>query len=91
MGAVRKISIALTEELAADVDRAVESGHYASTSEVIRDALRAWSLERERRIAEIRQLIAEADASGPTIEGNFDPEDIIRRGLERLAAERSAR
>jgi antitoxin ParD1/3/4 len=89
MGAVRKISIALTEQLAADVDRAVESGQYASTSEVIRDALRAWSQDRERRIAELRRLISEADASGPPIEGNFDYEDIIRRGRERLAPERS--
>ncbi len=90
MGAVRKISIALTEELAADVERAVESGDYASSSEVIREALRAWRDDRALKIAELRRLVEEGLASGPAIEGNFDPDDIARRGRARLAAMRSA-
>ena len=88
MGAVRKISIALTEELAADVERAVESGDYASSSEVIREALRAWRDERALRIAELRRLVEEGLASGPVKPVNdawFD--DIIRRGKARLADE----
>ena len=42
MAAVEKLSIALTSELTADIRQAVSTGEYASTSEVIRDALRAW-------------------------------------------------
>ena len=67
MSAIRKISIALTEELASEVENAVASGDYASTSEVIRAALRDWKTERARREAEIagvRRLWQEGLASG---------------------------
>ena len=40
MSAVEKLSIALTPEQATLVRQVVESGEYASSSEVIRDALR---------------------------------------------------
>ncbi len=87
MGAIRKISIALTEEMAVSVDQAVASGDYATTSEVIRDALRLW---KGRRLAEdaatLSRLWEEGLASGPPAAGNFDPDDIARRGRERLAA-----
>jgi antitoxin ParD1/3/4 len=89
MGAVRKISIALTEELAADVERAVESGDYASSSEVIRDALRAWRDDRAVKLAELRRLVEEGLASGapqPVSDDWF--EDIVRRGKARLAEQR---
>lgn len=69
MGKVEKISVALTDELLASVQGAVQSGDYASSSEVIRDALRQWKTRRareEQAAAALRQLIAEADASGPS-------------------------
>ena len=93
MGAVQKISIALTPELAAEVEAAVQSGDYASTSEVIRAALRGWKKrrdEREAAIARLQEMLEEADRSGPSIP--YSPElfdDIKRRGLERLAARKS--
>jgi antitoxin ParD1/3/4 len=37
---VEKVSIALTPEMAAVVRQAVESGEYASNSEIVREALR---------------------------------------------------
>mgnify|MGYP001604329124 FL=1 len=40
MSTVEKLSIALTPEMAKEVRTAVDSGEYASSSEVIRDALR---------------------------------------------------
>ncbi|MFI3197560.1 MAG: type II toxin-antitoxin system ParD family antitoxin [Methylococcaceae bacterium] len=40
MASVEKISIALTKDMASVVRQAVDSGEYASNSEVIRDALR---------------------------------------------------
>ena len=43
---VEKLSIALPPEMAALVREAVEGGEYASSSEVIRDALRAWKRKR---------------------------------------------
>ncbi len=87
MGVIRKISIALTEEMAGSVDEAVASGDYATTSEVIRDALRLWKGQRLLGdAAALRRLWEEGVASGATVTGNFDPDDIARRGRERLAA-----
>ena len=89
MGAIRKISIALTEEMAVSVDQAVASGDYATTSEVIREALRLWKGQRlTSNTAALRRLWEEGVASGPAVAGNFDPEDIARRGRERLATAR---
>lgn len=92
MGAAQKLSIALTEELARDVEAAVASGDYSTASEVVRDALRAWKRERGDRDAAIRRLKAlwdEGVASGePEPMPDDWAEEIIRRGHERLAAER---
>jgi len=94
MGAVRKLSIALTEELASEVDDAVSTGDYASTSEVIRDALRLWRRNRDADRAEtvrLRRLWEEGLASGEPQEVTEEWfEDIKRRGMARLAAQRDA-
>ena len=86
MSKVEKISVALTPELATVVRDAVSSGDYASTSEVMREALRAWREAREEKAAiiKVRALIAEAQASGYT-DGPPDFEAIKARGRERLA------
>ena len=39
---VRKISIALPEQMVKDIRYAVDSGQYASASEVVREAVREW-------------------------------------------------
>jgi antitoxin ParD1/3/4 len=39
---VQKISIALPKEMVDDIRYAVDSGQYATTSEVIREAVREW-------------------------------------------------
>ncbi len=46
MANAEKLSIALTPELAKLVREAVGSGDYASSSEVIREALRDWKTKR---------------------------------------------
>ncbi|MHB8596693.1 MAG: type II toxin-antitoxin system ParD family antitoxin [Ktedonobacteraceae bacterium] len=69
MPGVEKISIALTPDLAAAVQEAVESGGYASTSEVIREALRDWREKRrlhEQQINEMSKLWDEGIQSGPS-------------------------
>jgi antitoxin ParD1/3/4 len=63
MAVVEKISIALPPEMAAIVRRAVETGEYASNSEVVREALREWTYQRELRqrgLDELRRLRNEA-------------------------------
>lgn len=60
---VEKISIALPPEMAALVRQAVEAGEYASSSEVIRDALRDWNqkrLLRQQGVDELRQVWLQA-------------------------------
>jgi len=87
MAAVKKLSIALTPEFVADIDEAVATGEFASTSEVIRDALRAWKRAREVQsvaVEELRALWRDGIASGDG--GELDVADIKRRGRERLAA-----
>ena len=92
MPTVEKLSIALTPEFAADIRQAVATGEYASTSEVIRDALRAWKqMRQDRAIAtdELRTLWRDGVGSGEA--EPLDGETIKRRGRERLAAMRNAK
>ena len=82
MTKVQKISIALTDDLASDVQAAVASGEFATTSEVMRDALRLWRRERQERatfVAELRTAWADGLASG---EGR----EITRGDLEAIKA-----
>ena len=56
MPTVEKISIALPAEMANMVRQAVETGEYASSSEVVRDALRDWNRRREARQEGLKAL-----------------------------------
>jgi len=95
MGAVRKkLSIAITQEQAREIETAVASGDYSTTSEVVRDALRAWKRERTDRDAAIRRLQQLWDEGLASGEPQPMPDDwadqVIARGHARLAAERKA-
>ena len=66
---VEKVSVALTPEMAMVVRQAVESGEYASNSEIVREALRDWKQKRalqQEEINEIRRLWQEGLNSGPS-------------------------
>jgi len=67
--ATEKITIALTPELAGFVRQFVESGEYASTSAVVRAAVREWKERRELlgyTAEELRGLVREGIDSGPS-------------------------
>ena len=67
MTTTEKISIALPAEMVCVIRGAVATGEYASSSEVIRDALRDWTYKRKSRqqgVAELRQLWQEALQDG---------------------------
>ena len=49
MSKVEKVSVALTPELLESIRYAVDSGDYASSSEVVREAVRDWVGKREER------------------------------------------
>ena len=53
-------------EMAAKLRAAVESGEYATTSEIVREALRDWEGYQERRqlaLAKLRALVKEGEES----------------------------
>ena len=75
MANVEKISVSMTPKQADLVRAAVESGAYASGSEVIREAMRDWTAKWETRkgdIDRLRQLWDEGKASGPAVAVDFD-------------------
>ena len=85
MANVEKLSIALTPDMATLVRQAVESGDYASASEVIRDALRDWKLKRafdREMVEELRRLWQEGIDGGPA--EPLDMEAIKREARARL-------
>lgn len=56
MANVEKLSIALTPEMARLVRGAVESGEYASNSDVVLEALREWEKRRALRQDDVEEL-----------------------------------
>ncbi|KQP51421.1 MULTISPECIES: type II toxin-antitoxin system ParD family antitoxin [unclassified Methylobacterium] len=84
MADLERLTITLPPEMASVVRGAVASGDYASTSEVVRTALRDWKMKRSLQIAELDALKADIEAgladvaAGRT--GSFDIGDIVERG-----------
>lgn len=82
---VEKISIALPSEMISGIRAAVESGEYATTSEVVRDALRDWRQKRRLEgleVNELRSLLNEGAVSGPS----RDAETVFTRLRAKYAA-----
>jgi antitoxin ParD1/3/4 len=89
MANVEKISIALPADMATLVRKAVETGDYASSSEVIREALREWKARRAARseaVSELRRLWEEGIDSGRS--AALDMAAIKKRGRQRLQMSR---
>lgn len=77
MATVEKVSIALTRDMRALVRQVVESGEYASGSEVVREALRDWKAKRAlraRQIEDLRRLWQEGIESGS---GRFESMEAL--------------
>jgi antitoxin ParD1/3/4 len=82
---IQKVSVALTGEQLAALKAAVETGEYATTSEIVREAIRDWQFKRELRqedIRRLRQLWEEGKASGPA--EPFDVERTLAAARARL-------
>ena len=85
MSNIDKISVAITSEQHAKIRAAVDRGDYATTSEVIRTALREWELKEELRRLEgerIGRLWDEGIASGPAVDGPFTMERLRAKYAE---------
>ena len=88
MATAEKISIALPPEMVHLVRGAVATGEYASSSEVIRDALRDWTYKRNLRqqgVTELRRVWQEAmNDKTPSISSG-DVLDRLERKYQALA------
>lgn len=90
MTTIERLTVTMPAEMAATLKRAVDSGEYASASEVIREALRDWSFKRQLMLDELSALKQDIDkgladiAAGRTKE--FDAGRIAERGRKLLAA-----
>lgn len=85
---MRTLTVSLTPKQADRLKAAVDSGSYASNSEIVRDALRLWEQREDIRSLEIEQLkraYAEGKASGEPVE--IDPDAFLKE----LKAERAGR
>jgi len=88
MSTIERITITLTAEMAQTVRGAVQAGEYASSSEIVREALRDWRHKRalqaqalgERR-ARVQEGLADIEAGRLR---DFDAERIIQKGEGQL-------
>ena len=72
---VRTMTISLSPQQASVIEAAVETGAYASNSEVLRDALRLWEQREQVKQLELARLKREYEAgiaSGPGREVTAD-------------------
>lgn len=92
MSNVERLTITLTADMAHAVRGVVDSGSYASASEVIREALRDWQHKRQMQARQLLDLQADVRAGLDDIAAgrvsDFDAEEIIEHGRAR-SAERS--
>jgi len=91
MGKLERITVTMPEEMAAKLREAVESGKYATTSEIVREALRGWNEHQERQQAaleKLRELIDEG-LQGPGLPAEEVFADL-RAYVARLVAEHDA-
>lgn len=58
-----KLSITLPEDMVSLIKQRVASGSHASTSEVLRDAMRSWIRDEEKHTA-LMAALDEGEASG---------------------------
>ena len=89
MTEIERMTITMPAEMAAVVKSAVEAGDYASTSEVVRAALRDWKMKRALQLEELAALKADIDAGLADVAAgrvkDFDTDKIIARGRKLLA------
>ena len=89
MSNVSKVSIAVTPQQAELLRDAVESGAYASSSEIVREAMRDWSAKwatRKNDIQHLRELWAQGKASGTPRAVDF--EATHEKARQKLSAAR---
>jgi len=94
MAEIERMTITLPAEMAGAVKEAVDGGDYASSSEVVREALRDWKMKRAVQAQEFLALKAEIDKGIEDLAAGrvrgFDAARIVERGREILAGRRKS-
>jgi antitoxin ParD1/3/4 len=89
MAEIERLTITLPADMAATVKGAVEDGDYASTSEVVREALRDWKTKHAVQLQELAALKADIDKGLADVAAgrvkDFDSKKIVERGRKLLA------
>ena len=91
---IERLTITLPADMATTLKAAVASGDYATTSEVVREALRDWKHKKalqSQALEELRRDIDEGIAdmeAGRVVDFNLD--EILTLGRQRLAEIKSA-
>ena len=89
MSDIERLTITLPTDMAALLKGAVSDGDYASTSEVVREAIRDWKMKRTLQMQAFAGLKADIDkgladiAAGRT--KRFNKDHIIKQGRKRSA------
>ncbi|GBQ25590.1 transcriptional regulator [Gluconacetobacter sacchari DSM 12717] len=88
MSTIERMTITVPSEMAAILRQSVDGGEYASTSEVVREALREWMRRRDtdrRDLDTLREAIRLGDESGSSI-----PAETVFAELRDVIARRRA-
>lgn len=89
MAEIERLTIVVTEPMAVKIRAAIAAGDYASTSEVVRDAMRLWSDRREFRRDELDVLRHAWDAGKASgTAGPLDMKSILQEARGEAGDER---
>jgi antitoxin ParD1/3/4 len=83
---VQKVSIALTGEQIGALKAAIETGEYATTSEIVREAIRDWQFKRALRQEDLKRLRQLWDQGKTSAATPVDFEAARQEARQRLAA-----
>ena len=90
MSDIERLTVTLPAEMTMVIRDAVATGDYASTSEVVREAVRDWKMKRALQLQELAALKADIDKGLADVAAGrvkkFDAARIIERGKKLLAA-----
>jgi antitoxin ParD1/3/4 len=89
MSEIERLTITLPAQMATDLKNVVAAGEYASTSEIVREALRDWKTKHAIHIQELEALKADIDKGLADVAAGrvkkFDAAHVIERGRKLLA------
>ena len=90
MSKLERITVTMPAEMAAKLRAAVDEGSYATSSEIVREAVRAWVDKQEQREAALSKFRAEIEKglAGPFRDGETVMQEL-RDHVAKLVQEQS--